>query len=114
MEEAHEDAINCLDFNHRNDFSLITGSADNTVGLWDIRDLSRKLFHFDYHKESVINVKWNPKMDSVFASGSEDCQILIWDTTQIGCPMALDDYEDGPPELLVRQFVFLNYLKKLI
>ena len=66
------------------------------------------MFNFDYHTDEVCSVKWNPNNSSIFASGSADTQIIIWDITQIGSPLSLDDFEDGPPELLVN-FIFYNW-----
>lgn len=36
---AHESDINCVAFNPVNEFVLATGSADKTIGIWDLRNL---------------------------------------------------------------------------
>jgi histone-binding protein RBBP4 len=41
VEKAHDGDINCVAFNPRNEFILATGSADKTVGIWDVRNLKQ-------------------------------------------------------------------------
>lgn len=48
-----------------------------------------------------MTVRWNSKVANVFASGSLDRRIMIWDILKIGNPLSQADSEDGPPELLV-------------
>jgi len=80
---------------------LLTASNDKTVALWDLRNLSIKLHTFDQHKNDVLTVRWNPKIETLFASSSSDRRINIWDCNKIGTQQSLVDAEDGPPELLV-------------
>ena len=64
-----------------------------------------------------MTVRWNTKLESVFASGSLDRRILVWDLSKIGNPQSVSDTEDGPPELLVIKFYYniiifnLNFIK---
>ncbi|CAI7835285.1 unnamed protein product, partial [Closterium sp. NIES-54] len=46
---AHPAEVNCLSFNPFNEWVLVTGSADKTVALHDIRNLSRRLHTFVQH-----------------------------------------------------------------
>lgn len=41
VEKAHDGDINCVAFNPKNEFILATGSADKTVGIWDVRNLKQ-------------------------------------------------------------------------
>jgi len=41
VKAAHEDDINCIAFNPRNEHVFATGSADKTVAVWDVRNLKR-------------------------------------------------------------------------
>lgn len=84
-----------------NGFLLLSASSDKTIGLWDIRNLKTKNYFFDFHQEDVMTVRWNSKVENVFASSSLDRRIMIWDILKIGNPLSQADSEDGPPELLV-------------
>lgn len=50
---AHSNEIFSLDFSPFNEYLFLTGSADNTIGLWDLRNLENKLYSFENHKEAV-------------------------------------------------------------
>jgi histone-binding protein RBBP4 len=54
--EAHKAEVNCLAFNPFNEFMLVTGSADKTAALWDLRNMSKKMHSFESHVEQIFNV----------------------------------------------------------
>ncbi len=108
--KAHEENVNTVDLNQINKYLLLTGSSDNTVGLWDIRKLSDKYYTFISHKEDVMSVRWNHKYENIFASGSLDRRINIWDISKIGMTQTPADMEDGPSELL---FVHGGHISKV-
>lgn len=98
--EAHTAEVNCLAFNPHNEWVLATGSADKTVALHDIRNLSTRLHTFMNHTEEVFQIGWNPKNETVLASCGADRRLMVWDLSRIGDEQSPDDAEDGPPELL--------------
>lgn len=53
---GHDDEINSIDFNPFNEYLFLTGSSDSTVGLWDLRNVSKKLHTFNHHKGEVLKV----------------------------------------------------------
>lgn len=46
-----------LSFNPFSEYMLITGSADRTLALWDLRNLKNKLAVFESHKDEIFSVK---------------------------------------------------------
>ena len=101
--QAHSDAVNCLAFHPSWEELVVTGSADNTVALWDLRCLDKKLHSFESHKDSVIKVDWHPTDKSILASAGYDRRIMMWDLSQCGNEQTEEEAEDGPPELCVFQ-----------
>ncbi|KAM9384225.1 histone-binding protein RBBP4 [Pholidichthys leucotaenia] len=98
--QAHTAEVNCLSFNPFEEFILITGSADKTVALWDLRNMKLKLHSFDFHKDEVFQVHWSPHTETIFASSGTDCRLNVWDLSKIDAPQSPEDAADGPPELL--------------
>lgn len=98
--DAHKREVNCLSFSPFSEFLLLTGSADTTVGLWDLRNLKMKLHSFESHLNQVFNVAWSPFSETIMASASADRRVSIWDLSKIGEEQEPEDAEDGPPELL--------------
>lgn len=88
----------------------MTGSADATVALWDLRNLKTKCHSLDVHKDQVLQVCWSPHHETIVASGGADRRINIWDLSRIGMEQDAEDAEDGPPELL---FVHGGHTSKL-
>ncbi|CRG87393.1 Histone acetyltransferase type B subunit 2 [Talaromyces islandicus] len=99
-EGQHKDAINAIAFNPAAETVLATGSADKTIGLWDLRNLKSKLHALECHSESVTSLSWHPFEESVLASASYDRKIMFWDLSRAGEEQTAEDAQDGPPELL--------------
>lgn len=98
--EAHTAEVNCLGFNPFNEFVMATGSADKTVALHDIRNLSRRLHILEHHAEEVFQIGWSPVNETVLSSCGADRRLMVWDLSRIGDEQTADEAEDGPPELL--------------
>lgn len=97
--EAHTDAVNAIAFHPGFEPILATGSADKSIGLWDLRNLKKKLHSLDIHKDSVVGLEWHPHEKSILASSSYDRRVCVWDLTRIGEEQTPEDAEEGPPEL---------------
>ncbi|PSC71192.1 WD-40 repeat-containing MSI1 [Micractinium conductrix] len=98
--EAHTAEVNCLAFNPFNEYVVATGSADKTVALWDMRNMTSKLHLFERHEEEVFQVGWSPHNETILASSGADRRLMVWDLSRIGEEQTPEDAEDGPPELL--------------
>jgi WD40 repeat protein len=80
---------------------MTTNTQTQTVGLWDMRNLSRQLHSLETHEDEVLQLSWSPHHDAILGSASSDRRVNIWDLTKIGEEQTPEDTEDGPPELLV-------------
>lgn len=97
----HRDAINAIAFNPAAETVLATGSADKSIGLWDLRNLNNKLHALEFHTDSVTSLAWHPFEEAVLASASYDRKIMFWDLSRAGEEQIPEDSQDGPPELYV-------------
>ncbi|KAI0050615.1 histone acetyltransferase type B subunit 2 [Auriscalpium vulgare] len=98
--QVHEQEIFAVAFSPENENVLVTGSADKTIWLHDIKRLGKPLHVFTAHTDEVLHLAWSPHNKTVFASASGDRRIGVWDLSHIGEEQTPDDQEDGPPELM--------------
>ncbi|KAK9066111.1 hypothetical protein SSX86_015513 [Deinandra increscens subsp. villosa] len=89
VEKAHNADLHCVDWNPIDENLLLTGSADNTIRLFDRRNLTTNgvgspIHIFENHKAAVLCVQWSPDKSSVFGSSAEDGVLNIWDHNKIG------------------------------
>nr|QKY15247.1 nucleosome remodeling factor (CAF1) [Polytomella parva] len=98
--EAHAAEISCIAFNPFNDNILATGSADNTVALFDLRFLSRRMHCFEGHQDEIFQIGWSSHQETIISSCGADRRVFVWDLSRIGDEQTPEDAEDGPPELL--------------
>ncbi|KAG1441763.1 hypothetical protein G6F56_011343 [Rhizopus delemar] len=65
---------------------LISAGYDGIIAHWDIAAASKEnrvlspIQTYKAHRSSVSDVGWHMKYDSVFASVSDDGQLMVWDT----------------------------------
>ena len=97
--KAHTDAVNALSFCPTSEYVLATGSADKTIGIWDVRMLTSKVHALVGHQDAVTSLAWNPKKPAILGSAGYDRRILIWDLSRVGEEQTSEEAEDGPPEL---------------
>jgi len=98
--EAHSDAVNSLAFHPKQDVLLATGSADRTIGIFDVRFPGHGKIHaLEGHKDMVNKVEWHPTDAAILASSADDRRIIFWDLSRAGAEQTPEDAEDGPPEM---------------
>lgn len=89
VEKAHNADLHCVDWNPHDVNFIITGSADNTVRMFDRRSLTSSgvgspVHIFENHNAAVLCVQWSPDRPSVFGSSAEDGRLNIWDYEKVG------------------------------
>ena len=90
-------SIDCSPFDQ---YLMVTGSADNTIAVWDIRNPKSKLFSLKGHSKDVNNVRFSKMQSNLLASSSHDRRIMVWDLSRFDKPQTPEEKQDGPPELL--------------
>eukprot|EP00842_Homolaphlyctis_polyrhiza_P006015 jgi/Hompol1/6414/HPOL_004038-RA len=79
----------------------LTAAGDSTIKLWDL-ETQTSILECRGHYGSVKSVTWNPYHPHVFASGSRDGRISIWDSRIVKCssrPHALPNEKETRPVL---------------
>ncbi|XP_010433073.1 PREDICTED: WD-40 repeat-containing protein MSI5-like [Camelina sativa] len=89
VEKAHDADLHCVDWNPHDNNLILTGSADNTVRVFDRRNLTSNgvcspVYTFEGHKAAVLCVQWSPGKSSVFGSSAEDGLLNLWDYDRVG------------------------------
>ncbi|ESR39783.1 WD-40 repeat-containing protein MSI4 [Citrus sinensis] len=89
VEKAHNADIHCVDWNPHDVNLILTGSADNSIHMFDRRKLTSDgvgspIHKFEGHSAAVLCVQWSPDKSSVFGSSAEDGILNIWDHEKIG------------------------------
>lgn len=81
---GHEKRITCVALSHWGDYAL-TGSADNTVRLWDTNSgVCLQLFRG--HTSPITALAFYPRLEKrLIASASDDGSVCIWDIAQGTC-----------------------------
>ncbi|PKI49068.1 WD-40 repeat-containing protein MSI4-like [Punica granatum] len=92
VEKAHNADIHCVDWNPHDSNLILTGSADNSIHMFDRRNLTSDgvgspVYKFEGHKAAVLCVQWSPDKSSVFGSSAEDGLLNIWDYEKVGKKM---------------------------
>lgn len=83
-----------------NENIFATGSADNLVKLWDMRNLKSQYYTLEGHTEQIYQVQWSPFSESVLGSCGQDRRLYVWDTNRIGQELSPEDEIEGKSELL--------------
>jgi histone-binding protein RBBP4 len=94
--KAHDGDINTCDFGGPSQRLIATGGSDTFVRVWDQRKLVNAagvgvpLGQYSEHTGQINTVQWNKFAPNVFASSSDDGEVLVWDMSLAKAPGAAD------------------------
>jgi len=74
---AHSNEVLCCDFNKYENL-IVTGSTDNTIKLWDLRQVSSPVSMLFGHRYPVKKVKFSPFSKDILLSCSYDMTVRLW------------------------------------
>lgn len=75
----HVDSVLALAANSQHRNLLASGSADQTIKLWDLQTTQCARSYNDCHNDKVCALDWNPSEATVLLSGSYDRSVLAAD-----------------------------------
>lgn len=80
-DKFHVDAVMCLSANALQRNLLLSGSADTTVKLWDLKNGSTSacVQSFSFHKDKISALEWHPTEAYYALSGSYDRSVMVAD-----------------------------------
>ena len=73
---GHSGRINCVCFSN-DDQTVLSGSEDGTMQIWQIKSDSGAIFRYVGHKGPITSLDIN-KNNSLIATGSTDTSIRLW------------------------------------
>ena len=87
------------------DHKLLMTTSERGTYIYDMRNLSKRLFTFDLHSGRVNCASWSPYNQNVFASAGEDRKVVIMDLSRIEIPRYSDDFYNVNQGRVVRFWV---------
>lgn len=81
--EAHKQEVNVISFNPVEKYLFATASNDQTVALWDYRNLESPLHSLVGHKGEIFSCTWNTANPHILASAGVDRRVHIWDISRV-------------------------------
>ncbi|VEU22629.1 DEKNAAC103396 [Brettanomyces naardenensis] len=107
VDNAHDgSSINAVEFHPLISSFLATGSTDNFVQCWDLRDYSKPVRRLYGHTGPVLNLKFN---NNLLLSTSVDRRVLIWDLNKIAeGEFDLKEYEKKKSDYTDPCLVFMH------
>jgi WD40 repeat protein len=75
----HKEKIRDCQFNPFNEHYILSSYVSGAVKLWDMRNPKSCFVEFIQHETDVLSVDWHPSLSNIFASGSMDKHLMVWD-----------------------------------
>lgn len=81
-EEVSTGEVLSLDFSFRNEFLLATGGEKGDIGVWDLRNLKKRIVEFEGGEKKILKVEWSGRDGALLGSCGEDKKVRIWDCSK--------------------------------
>ncbi len=78
-QDKHSDSVMSLCWNRKHTNMLLSGSADETIKLWDLKANNCLRTFNTIHSGKVQAVQWNPLESTQILSGSYDKTVCVFD-----------------------------------
>ena len=91
---THKSFINCVEFAPLEEYMLATGSADQTIGIWDLRNMTQPISVLEGHSDEIFQLKFAPFSESILASCGSDRRVNVWDLSRIGDEQDPEELKD--------------------
>jgi periodic tryptophan protein 1 len=86
MPDSHEGAVMCLSWNKSYRQAIASGSADQSVKVWDVT--TQGCYHtFTHHSDKVQAIEWHPTQAWMLATGSFDRTVAFVDCRASAAPV---------------------------
>ena len=72
---SHKGWVSCVHWSPDSENHLLSGSYDNSVKVWDIRNTDSALMDLEKHKDKVMCVNW--RKTGTILSGGADCLVHV-------------------------------------
>lgn len=75
--------MNVISFNPVERYLFATASSDQTIALWDHRNLSKPIHSLIGHKGEIYSCCWSTFNPQILASAGVDRRVNIWDLSRV-------------------------------
>lgn len=75
----HKEKIRDCQFSPFSEYEILASYNSGLIKLWDTRKYDTIVKQFIKHESDVLSVDWHPLYSGIFASGSTDKNLYIWD-----------------------------------
>jgi len=107
---AHAAEVHCLAFNPLHEFILATGSADETIALWDLRNLNCKLNCFDTYKDAPLQVQWSPHNENILAYSGIGKRLYVGDLSVLREEQYAEGADGAPTKI---NFIYCEHAAEI-
>lgn len=81
----HKRTVYRLSWHPDHEFTLLSGSQDGTMRIWDVREPKNHSRLFESRLQPVRDVQFSPKTGDYFVAAFEDGSIQVWDIRKTSC-----------------------------